>query len=414
MMNKLKIFLKDAYENVPYYHRLFDEYKIDIRLIDNYNSFQKIPLLYKSTVRNHIDDFISRKYQKEELIIEHTSGSTGKVLPVYWSKEDMLKADISLWRARKHFDVNLLSRQWNLMLYSDDTSINSKNCMYYFEKNALNVLGTKIDKTNFKKIYKVVLDYSPTVLLGSPSVIFTFVRTANSVNIYQNYTVKYVELTGEFLSETVKNQIQKFFVNAKIISQYGCRECRVIAIECPYGNFHCIEDNVFIEILKDGKPTNLGETGNIYITTLRNSAMPFIRYKLGDIGYFEKKKCICGYQSNILKLCAGRDNDKIILKNNSEISAGIFWAAVSFVNQNTDNKILEFSVIQEDYESFLVNLVPENFQGVDLIEHFFVDYLKQYCQGNKWKYKFLYFNNLASNPTSGKLKYFTSNISNKI
>lgn len=414
MLDKLKTFLNDAYENVPYYHRLFDENKINIKLIDDYNSFQKIPLLYKSTVRNNIDDFISRKYYKEELIVEHTSGSTGEVLPVYWSKEDMLKADISLWRARKHFDVNLLSRRWNLMLYNDDVNFKSRNCIHYFENNTLNVIGTKIETKNFKNIYKVILDYSPIILLGSPSVIFSFVRTANSVNIYQNYTVKYVELTGEFLSETVKNQIQYFFVNAKIISQYGCRECRVIAIECQYGNFHCIEDNVFIEILKDGKPTNFGEEGNIYITTLRNSAMPFIRYKLGDRGYFEKKDCMCGYQSKILKLCAGRDNDKIIIKNNSEISAGVFWAAVSFVNQNTDNKILEFSVVQEDYESFLVNLVPENFQGVDIIEKFFVDYLKQYCQGNEWKYKFLYFNHLASNPTSGKLKYFISNLSNNI
>lgn len=58
--------------------------------------------------------------------------------------------------------------------------------------------------------------------------------------------------------------------------------------------------------------------------------------------------------------------------------------------------------------------MPENFQGVDIIEKFFVDYLKQYCQGNEWKYKFLYFNHLASNPTSGKLKYFISNLSNNI
>ena len=42
---------------------------------------------------------------------------------------------------------------------------------------------------------------------------------------------------------------------------------------------------MFIEIInEDGSIVNDGESGEILITDLYNMAMPFIRYKVGDLG----------------------------------------------------------------------------------------------------------------------------------
>lgn len=96
-------------------------------------------------------------------------------------------------------------------------------------------------------------------------------------------SLKYIEMTGEELTDGLRFRIQECF-HCPVADQYGANEVNSIAYECPEGNLHCMEDNVYVEILDDeGNPVPEGEAGNIYVTTCHNHAMPFIRYGIGAV-----------------------------------------------------------------------------------------------------------------------------------
>ena len=84
---------------------------------------------------------------------------------------------------------------------------------------------------------------------------------------------------------------------------------------------HVIENNVIVEVLKDGKPV-LNEEGDIYITSLKNYAMPFIRYETGDRGILKTEhNCKCGNKSPVLVILSGRSSDFITLENGEKLNS---------------------------------------------------------------------------------------------
>jgi len=88
----------------------------------------------------------------------------------------------------------------------------------------------------------------------------------------------------------------------------------MIASQCKYKNYHYFLDNVYVEFLDDeGKDVGEGEIGEIVLTTLRSPVMPFIRYKIGDIGSYTLEECPCGRHFPLLKSFEGRADDIFIL-----------------------------------------------------------------------------------------------------
>jgi phenylacetate-CoA ligase len=67
-----------------------------------------------------------------------------------------------------------------------------------------------------------------------------------------------------------------------------------MAWECRHsGDLHTCDDGVLIEVLVDGRPAEPGERGEVVVTNLHAYAMPFIRYRIGDVATREAP-CGCG------------------------------------------------------------------------------------------------------------------------
>jgi hypothetical protein len=77
---------------------------------------------------------------------------------------------------------------------------------------------------------------------------------------------------------------------------YGTNELGVIAASCGHG-LHVLEDMFVVEVLSDGLPVADGECGELVITDLMNTAMPLIRYRVGDVGRVLAGPCPCGRQT---------------------------------------------------------------------------------------------------------------------
>ena len=80
-----------AYERVPHYRRLFTSLGLSAAMSD-IDEFQRLPLLTKETIRSRGDELLSDAFEKEDLIMAKTGGSTGKPLQIYFD-EACLRSD---------------------------------------------------------------------------------------------------------------------------------------------------------------------------------------------------------------------------------------------------------------------------------------------------------------------------------
>ena len=84
---------------------------------------------------------------------------------------------------------------------------------------------------------------------------------------------------------------------------YGSSEFGSMAAECNAGRLHELSDVVYLEAVgPDGAPVSDGETGRFLVTTLRNRAMPLLRYEIGDLGRIMQAPCPCGRTTRTLEI----------------------------------------------------------------------------------------------------------------
>ena len=100
---RLKYIVKMAYDNVPYYRKLFRDNSLtplDIRYIEDLSN---IPVLDKETVRKFGGDLISKNIERKDLVTELTGGTTDRPLVIFYTK-DAIKYIFALGEARvKHW-----------------------------------------------------------------------------------------------------------------------------------------------------------------------------------------------------------------------------------------------------------------------------------------------------------------------
>jgi phenylacetate-CoA ligase len=67
---------------------------------------------------------------------------------------------------------------------------------------------------------------------------------------------------------------------------------------------------VVLEVLDpDGRPVDVGQTGEVVVTGLHSFAMPFIRYRIGDLAVKGPSRCPCGSPFSTLLAIHGRTID---------------------------------------------------------------------------------------------------------
>lgn len=122
---------------------------------------------------------------------------------------------------------------------------------------------------------------------------------------------------GETLYPETRKYIESVF-QAPVFNFYASQEMMNIANECEvHDGLHVSSEWVYLEILDEqNNPVKPGETGNIVLTSLDNQVMPFIRYKIGDLGYWMENPCPCGRSLPRIKLVGRTTNHYFVHPKN--------------------------------------------------------------------------------------------------
>lgn len=411
---KVKNIIQYAYEKVPFYINKREELHLSGECSgkDNFVKISDVPLVEKDEIREK-NTLYSIEYlrKKDEMLCVHTSGSTGKCMEILWDKNEFNKSLLPLWLYRwKYYGIKMNDKL--CYFYTSGNSDDAiTNITDYEEKgNCLGFSKNNLNEKRILEIYKHMQEYKPVWINMQPSIAVLITDCIRKNQLKKIPELKYIELTGEMLFDSVREQIEKVF-GCRVANQYGCYEANSIAYECPNGNLHCMED-VYVEILDDnGMETAENEDGNIVITTLENHAMPFVRYKTGDRGMINRTcKCSCGNQNPVLRLTSGRISDYAIREDGSRINSYVFVHAVETVNRMFENIIQQFQIVQKDYDYFLVNLMLDE-ELIDAgigereVENEFLNAIKDERLYDT-EFSFEYYDELFPEEENGKLRYF--------
>lgn len=337
------------------------------------------------------------------LIQGRTSGSTGKYTDFYWAPGDERRSLFELWFYRKKY-----------------YGISPEDKMVYFfpivqeEREILEtefVLGLSkafLYNQRLMEAYHLIRKYKPKWMILQPSVAWLLCDLAKKQNLERLSSVEYIEFTGEYLDDKIRRETEAFF-RCRTANQYGLREVNSIAYECPCGQMHVMRSNAYVEIIhKDGD-----EIGDICITSLKNYAMPYIRYNTGDKGGLKKVRCPCGNPYPVLEIHKGRDNDWIRIRPDGKMHPFMLIQLISEANMLTGNQIVQYQIIQKDFDFFVIHIVADQEYHYKKTEELIQEMIQE-RMGRETQLEFHYFETLLPDMITGKIAVFVSQMKNRV
>lgn len=163
--------------------------------------------------------------------------------------------------------------------------------------------------------------------------------------------------TSELLDDASRRLFSQVFA-CRVVDLYGSEEVGCIAWECrTCDGYHVAADMLIVEVLKDGRPAQAGEQGEIVVTNLHSRAMPFIRYRQGDVATVSRHAPRCGSPFPLISRIEGRVDDFLVLRNGRRLPPHPFYHCIDPVPG-----IKSWRIMQETAGTMRLEL----FAGADL------------------------------------------------
>jgi len=352
---KLKRLIKYSYENVDYYRKLMDRENILPEDIKSYEDFKKFPILTKKKIKENFPFLISKVVKKKDLKKNSTGGSTGENLIFFNDITSLICRRANTIRKNRWCGVDIGDKEAFLWGAPFDIKESEKilSRIKNFFMNKIYLSSYNLSKESMRQYVEILIKFKPKLITAYPTPLTYFAEflLENKINIIKPLAII---ASAETLFDYQKNIIERAF-GCPVFNRYGCREFGNIAQECEKHNgLHICIDRVFLEVLKDGKPAQPGELGEIIITDLDNYGMPFIRYRIEDMGILSDRECECGRGLPLLEKIEGRVYD-LIKTPSGKVLSGTFWSFLS----RAVNGIKQFQVIQNRIDRVIFKIVPE-------------------------------------------------------
>ena len=344
---KFQALAKWAVDNTSFYSRY--KRSSEYRLTD-------FPIIDKSIIKEHHNDFCSALAVQKGCISTYTSGSTGTPLVIIQDKKKRKRvyAEMMYLWGLSGYEIGMrymFLRRWN------DT--NKKSKLTAFARNLLMTDVSALDNDSLEMIRQQLLrDKKIKMILG-------YASTLNSLGDYllkkgdkpEDFNVVTILATSEVLTEKTRNAFKKVF-GCNVVSLYSNSENGMLAVECNENKeFHLNTASYIFEILKmdSDEPAEYGELGRIVVTDLFNYAMPIIRYNTGDLAV-RKKRPECGIPTEVVASIAGRRVDVVYDVNGKALSPHTITNAMWLFD-----KLKQFQIIQKGQKEYLFRVNdPDN------------------------------------------------------
>lgn len=346
----LRRIVRHAYENVPYYRDLFDRTGVSAADIRTAEDLALIPMTEKRDLKAELPERITaRGLDPDKLTVRKTTGSTGELFTVLKSRSDEFLFHVFRLHVMRDFGLKPSDR---MALISTRTSKDFPASWRAIQRMDVYRQDRIHAAEPPDRIARVLLDRKPDVITGDSAVLDRVAREI--AGIRGRYRPRFVVTGSEMLTPFMKRRIGEGF-GAAVRDTYCSEEVSVIAWECgETGLYHVREDNVIVEVMKDGVPVKEGERGEVIVTALHSRARPFLRYRQGDEVTRGPDVCPCGKPFATLKEISGRAIDYLRLPGGREL----FASALAIIVYKHAPWIERYQIVQEREGLVVLRAVP--------------------------------------------------------
>jgi phenylacetate-CoA ligase len=351
---RLAFILHRAERHVPYYRAYWAERR---RAGDRTprDVLANWPILEKETLRRDPLAFVAEDCDPRRMVHEHTSGTTGKSLDLYWSVSTtrawyaLLEARSRYWHGAK------LGEPWGIVAGQIVTPPSRTRPPFWVWNAALQQL--------YMSVYHLSPDHMPAYLaeiarrgvgwmIGYPSSYYALAQTALRIG-WKNPCVHTINTYGEQLFPYQRETIARAF-GCAVVQTYGLAELNIAASECPHGRLHLFPEVGIAEIVdRHGAAVPDGQPGRLLATGLFNPDNPLIRYDTGDGAAFPAAPtpCACGRTLPYLERLDGRVEDVVYLRDGRALGRldGIFKERLP---------VTAAQIVQDSLDRIRVRIVP--------------------------------------------------------
>lgn len=345
-------------KQVPWWNDYFRRNNIDPLTIRAVEDLRKIPPTKKEYFLDAaIDDCLAKNTDKDLLITQKTSGTTG--MPFKWYVDEptfQVNTAAYYLRLMKQYGIDFpqISKRPFLVFFNFSSS---NRPLQYFVKRYNWSRGRGNSKKELEEIFTDMVESGPCVLATYPTELQIFIEELKKTRFV--LPIKLVRTVGQPISKRLREEVRSA-LQCEVANVYSSKEITCIATECPNvpGEYHVESEHIILECLdecNDSVPD--GVSGLITLTCLDNTSAPLIRYQLGDIGrYVARERCVCG--SNLPRITfEGRTIDVIRFSDGTWIP--MRHIRNNFLGKALYGRIYRYQVIQESLDKVRVRLMPK-------------------------------------------------------
>jgi phenylacetate-CoA ligase len=352
-LTELRHLLAYAGANVPYYRELFRKERFDPRAVSSIGDLEALPLLTRAIVRERYADLVDPAHSGKNLK-KGTSGSTGTPLKFEYSMTS------ECWRqAAKVRGYGWAGYRPGLKTF------------YYWA--AVSAARPSVKIRTDRALRRETFVDSMKQDIGSRQAALALLRKVRP-HVVVCYTQSCAQFARWILDEGLRDWddipvicgaeavlpgdravLAKAF-GTEIFETYGSRETMLIAAECEaHDGLHIQEENLIVEVAKDGRAVQRGGPGDVVVTDLHNLGMPMIRYVNGDVAILAKSgACACGRSLAKVSRVDGRRADMLLDRDGNGIPGIVFHVLFSDARREI---VRQFQAVQSDGGAVVLKVI---------------------------------------------------------
>jgi phenylacetate-CoA ligase len=367
-LKRLKSAVKNAYENVPYYRKRFNELKIKPDDIKTLKDIEKLPFTTKDDLRNAYPFEMFAVPRKEIVEVHTSSGTTGKP-----TVSGYTRGDIEIWS-------EVMARGLSMAGVNDEDIIQNTHGYglftggfgVHYGAQKIGAIVIPISTGQTKRQIEIMQDFGTTVMIFTPSYGLYLAEELEEENVnIKELGFKAIGFGAEMWTEEMRQEIEKRF-NAPAYNIYGLTEIMGpgVGLECSVQDgLHLFEDHFYPEIIDSESLETLpeGNKGELVLTTLTREGTPLIRFRTKDITQLKRGECECG--RNLVKMdrITGRTDDMLKIRG------------VSVFPSQIEKALLRIDGLEPHYQIIVTrpHLMDEVEVRVEASEKLFSDKIKE-------------------------------------
>ena len=311
---RLKEQVKHVYENVVPYRKKMDEMGVKPEDINGIEDLHKLPFITKDDLRDEYPYGYVAVPLDECVRIQSTSGTTGRRVVAFYTKED-----IEVWEdccaraivAAGGSNKDVCHVCYGYGLFTGGPGLNGGS-------HKVGCLTLPMSSGNTERQLQFMEDLGSTIICCTPSYALNLGEAIKEKGIKDKLKLKAGIFGAEPWTEEMRHDIEDA-LGIKAYDIYGLTEISGpgVSFECEaQAGMHIQEDHFIAEIIdpETGEVLPEGSVGELVFSCITKKAFPLLRYRTRDLCILTREKCSCGRTHVRMKKPTGRSDDMMVIK----------------------------------------------------------------------------------------------------